>query len=364
MYLVALFVFLALTTAQNIQWTGQEGGWVELVNTDFESIQSSTWFKSSSGKINRIICGSEGVTISPSPSRGTLTWQMQAVPTFTEIYVKIRFAFIDDWKGEEGYITVNGIEIWRKKSTKDQGTHNVRVCGRTQVTDEIVTVERRVRITGSSNAVTVVMGANTAQVDQAFFAISGFVVYILAGNGSPAPTGGEVVQGTWNTLYQSNFVNGAPSDWVDKAGNPVVSMTCGVEGAVIRQGKDNYLQWSGTPAGQFKRVRVSLRFGFLDSWDGETATITVNNKEIWKMASKAATTDADLSSSSHTTEVCGDGSRPPRSLDRFVNVLSEIEIPPPADGRVTVRVTSDLDQDINNESYVIENVKIEVLVPN
>jgi len=327
-------------------------------------MQSASWFRAPAGQtVNRLTCGAEGTSISPSGASGTLTWTMQGVPSFTEIYVKVRFEFVDNWQGEEGYVTVNGVEIWRKASTRDQGTHNVLVCGRTQVSDEIVTIERRVQLTDTASTVTVIMGGNPAQVDQAFFAVAEFVIYVLAGNGIPAPIGQQPEQGTWQAIYTSNFVAGTPSGWADNSGNQVTVMTCGNEGIVVRQGKDNYLQWTGTGALQFTKVRISLRLGFLDSWDGESAIITVNDREIWRQSSIAAADRAPVPTIGHTIEVCGDGSRPPRSLDEFVDVRAEFGIPVPADGKIVVKVTSDLDQDIINESYVIGNVKIELLKP-
>jgi len=368
---VLVVLCFAVALSHNIQWTGLEGGFIELINTIFDSSATAAFFSPSAGQqVRRLTCGNEGGSISPSGPRGTLTWTINNIPTFTEIYVKVRFGFIDSWENEEAYITVNGVDIWRKRSTTDQGAHNVHVCGRTERTDELVTIERRLRVNQPSTQLTIVIGSNLDQpVDNEFFAISEFVVYALAGNGSPAPTGGAVNvanQGSWQNIYRSDLQLGQPSPWRNNNNQAVTPFVCGAEGPVVRQGgKGNYVQWISTVLPfAATRVRVSLRLGFLDSWDGEAAWISVNGKEIWRETSKAPEAGVSaqaIADSGHTANVCGDGSRPPRSNDRFLNVNQESDIALPANGMVTVRVGSGLDQDIDNESFVISNVQIEVL---
>jgi len=342
-----------------------------LVNTNFDSSSAAAWFSPSAGQqVRRLTCGNEGGSISPSGPRGTLTWTMNNIPTFTEIYVKVRFGFIDSWENEEAYITVNGVDIWRKRSTTDQGTHNVHVCGRTERTDELVTIERRLRVNQPSSQLTIIVGSNLDQpVDNEFFVISEFVVYALAGAGSPAPTGGNVKpvnNGQWQTIYQSDFQLGQPSVWRNNNNAAVSPFICGAEGPVIRQGgKGNYVQWtSAVLPFTATRVRITLRIGFLDSWDGEAAWVQVNGREIWREISTAPQAGAsvqEIADSGHTANACGDGARPPRSNDRYMNISPEMDIAIPANGMVTVRVGSGLDQDIDNESFTISNIRVEVL---
>jgi len=330
--------------------------------------------------VRRLTCGSEGGSISPSGPRGTLTWSLAGIPSFTEIYLKVKFGFIDSWEDEEAFITVNGVRIWSKKSTTDQGNHNIHVCGRTSRTDELETIERRLRLTGPATSLTVVVGSNLNEpVENEFFIISEFVAYALGGNGAPAPVGANPNNnnninnnnannannaGTWQNVYRSAFSAGAPTGWVDNANRAVVPYSCGAEGITLRQGARNYLQWTSNPiAANYNRVRVSLRFGFLDSWDGEAATVTVNGQEIWSQTSTApaeGASQATITASGHLAHVCGAGGRPPRSNDRFVAVSREIDITPTGDRRIVVRVGSGLDQDIDNESFVIGNVIVDV----
>lgn len=355
---------------------------MELLNTNFDSAQAASYFRPSTGQtVRRITCGSEGGSISPSGPRGTLTWTMSRVPSFTEIYVKIKFGFIDSWENEEAFITVNGVRIWSKTSTTDQGNHNIHVCGRTSRTDELDTIERRLRLTGPATSLTVVVGSNLNEpVENEFFIVSEFVVYAHGGNGAPAPVGGVANignnnnlpdnsvnnnAGTWQNVYRSAFSAGAPTGWVDNANRAVVPYTsCGSEGVTLRQGANNYLQWTSDPiAANYNRVRVSLRFGFLDSWDGEAATVTVNGQEIWRETSTApaeGANQATIAASGHIAHVCGAGSRPPRSNDRFVSVVRELDMVPTGDRRIVVRASTGLDQDIDNESFVIGNVIVDV----
>jgi len=347
-----------------------EGGWIELLNTNFDSTDSASFFRPTTGQtVRTLTCGSEGGSISPSGPRGTLTWSIANAPTFSEIYVKIRFGFIDSWEGEEAYVTVNGVRIWSKTSTTDQGNHNIHVCGRTSRTDELATIERRLKLSAPATGLTVVVGSNLDQaVDNEFFVISEFVVYALGGDGPRAPTttGSNNNKNNvgWQNVYTSNFAAGGPSGWVNNANQAVQVYTCGTEGATLRQGIRNYLQWQSPSIGfNYNKVRVSLRFGFLDSWDGEAATITVNGQEIWRQTStapQAGANQATITASGHISQVCADGSRAPRSNDRFVSVSSEIDIVPTADRILTIRVTSTLDQDIDNESFVISNVRVDV----
>jgi len=125
------------------------------------------------------------------------------------------------------------------------------------------------------------------------------------------------------------------------------------------------VQWRSAPlaGGAATRVRVSLRFGFLDSWDGEAAWITVNGQEIWRQTSttpQVGATPQAITASGHVANVCGDSTRPPRSNDRFVDVVRDTDLAIPSNGVVTVRVGTGLDQDIDNESFVISNVRVEV----
>jgi hypothetical protein len=302
---------------------------------------------------------------------------MNNIPTFTEIYVKVRFGFIDSWEGEEAFITINGVDVWRKASTSDQGIHTIHVCGRTTRTDGFETIERRLRLSGPARALTIVIGANLDQgIDNEFFVVSEFIVYALGGNGVRVPidTNGVIVNNnqvprvtppatSWQTIYTSSFTAGTATDWVNNANRRVLPYMCGTEGLTIRQGTNNYLQWR-SPALTFTptKVRIMLRFGFLDSWDGEAAIITVNGQEIWRETSTAPPAGANvaaITASGHTTQVCADASRAPRTHDRFVDVSREIDIPAPADRRVIVRVTSTLDQPIENESFVIRNIRID-----
>jgi len=370
--IAALFIVVSL--AQNIKWTGLEGGWIELSNTDFDTPEKSKIFRPSQGQtVRRLPCGSEGASVSPSGPRGSLTWSVNGAPTFTEIYVKVRFGFIDTWQGEEAFISVNGVKIWTKTSTIDRGTHNIHVCGRASRADELVTIERRLRLTTPAQALTVVIGSNSNQnVDAGFFVVSEFVVYAHGGNGAPfSPSSvSNVVNvvndpaSTWETVYTSSFTAGVQSGWTDVFNNAVLPYTCGSEGLTLRQGTNNHLQWQSPVIGfNYDKVRIYMRLGFIDSWDDETATLTLNGQEIWHEISKAAALNASpqvVAASGHTSQVCGDSSRAPRSNDRFVDVARQADIVPTNDRRITLRVSSNLDQPIDNESYVISNIRVEV----
>jgi len=369
-------ILFAITLAQNIKWTGLEGGWIELLNTNFDGNEAANFFRPSTGQsVRSITCGSEGGSISPSGPRGTLTWTISGTPTFTEIYVKIRFGFIDSWESEEAWVTVNGVRIWSQTSTTDQGNHNIHVCGRTTRTDELVTIERRLTLSNPATSLTVVIGSNLDQgVDNEFFVVSEFMVYAHGPAGARAPTVAEVANNNnqqqqqnqaWQNIYTSSFAGNTPSGWVNNANRAIVPYTCGAEGLTLRQGANNYLQWQSSAIGfNYNRVRVSLRLGFLDSWDGEAAIITVNGQEIWRQTSTAAAAGANqqaIQASGHIANVCADGARPPRSNDRFVDVVREVNLVPTGDRRITVRVYSTLDQDIDNESYVISNIRVDAL---
>jgi len=111
-----------------------------------------------------------------------------------------------------------------------------------------------------------------------------------------------------------------------------------------------------------KKIRLSLTFGFIDSWDGEAAIITINGQEVWRQTSSSAAlgaTAAAITASRHTAEICGSSDRPPRTYDLIMQVQRDLVISPPADGKITIRVSSTLDQPIDNESFVISNIKIE-----
>jgi len=356
---VFVVLLVAITTAQNIRWTGLEGGWIELLNTDFTDRNAANYFRASTGQtVRRLTCGSEGVSLSPSGPRGTLTWSLSSIPEFTEVYLKIRFGFIDSWENEEAFITVNGADVWRKRSTTDQGNHNVHVCGRTTRTDEVETIERVFKLTSPSRSITIVVGSNLDQpVDNEFFVVSEFVVYVLGNTGVPAVNGGipPAQQGRWETVYTSRFTSGADG-WVTQAGQPATPYVCGSEGASIRQGgNQNYVQWQSAPLQAFSKVRVTIRFGFIDSWDGEAAWVLVNNREVWRETSLADQTR-------HPTNTCGDSSRPPRSNDRFTTITREIDVPA-GTTTVTVRAASALDQTVDNESFVLSSVRVEVMRP-
>jgi len=381
---VLVVLYFAVALSQPIRWTGMEGGYAELINTKFDDQTAASYFTPTAGQqVRRVTCGNEGGTISPSGPRGSLTWTMRNLPIFTEIYVKVRFGFIDSWEGEEAFITVNGVDIWRRTSTTDQGNHNVHVCGRTTRTDEFATIERRLRVSTPSTQLTIIIGSNLDQAaDNEFFVISEFIVYANVGNGAAAPTGGNVVgnagnvanvinqnnqgnQANWINVYRSDFQLGTPSAWINNNNAAVSPYVCGTEGIVLRQGgRGNYLQWVSAPiATAATRVRVSFRIGFIDSWDGEAAWVTVNGQEIWRQRDNSPAAGADeaaIANSGHLANVCGDGSRPPRSNDRFMSVEQPANIQLPANGRITVRVGSGLDQDIENESFVISNIRVDV----
>jgi hypothetical protein len=373
-FVLLAVVLFSLTLAQNIKWTGLEGGWIELLNTNFDGNEASNFFRPSTGqRVRTLTCGSEGGSISPSGPRGTLTWTIGGTPTFNEIYVKIRFGFIDSWESEEAWVTVNGVRIWSQISTTDQGNHNIHVCGRTSRTDELVTIERRLRLSAPATSLTIVIGSNLDQeVDNEFFIVSEFMVYAHGPAGAPAPTGANAGNNQqqqqnqgWQNIYTSAFAANTPSGWVDNANRAIIPYTCGTEGLTLRQGINNYLQWQSPAIGfNYNRARVSLRLGFLDSWDGEAAIITVNGQEIWRQTSTAPAANANqqtIQASGHTSNVCADGSRPPRSNDRFVDVAQEVSLVPTNDRRITVRVYSTLDQDIENESFVISNIRVDAL---
>jgi len=349
---------LALTAAQNIRWTGQEGGWIELLNTDFSDAQNApSFFRPTSGQtVRRLTCGAEGPSISPSAARGSLTWTLSSIPSFTQVYLKVRFGFIDSWENEEAFITVNGADVWRKRSTTNQGNHNIHVCGRTSRTDEFETIEKVFKLTAPATSLTIVVGANLDEaVDNEFFVVSSFVVYALESKSDTTPPAAPVASGRWENVYTSRFTAGADG-WVTQATRPATVYTCGSEGASIRQGGNgNYVQWQSAAIKAFTKVRVTIRFGFIDSWDGEPAWITVNGKEVWRETSTA-------NAQQHPTNTCGDNSRPPRSNDRFTTIVREVDVPA-STTRVTVRATSSLDQAVDNESFVLSNVRVEVLRP-
>jgi len=354
-------LLVAVTKAQNIRWTGLEGGWIELLNTEFSDKNTASYFRPSTGQtVRRLTCGSEGVSISPSGPRGSLTWSLSAIPQFTEVYIKIRFGFIDSWEDEEAFITVNGADVWRKKSTTDQGGHTVHVCGRTTRTDELETIERALKLTAPSTSITVVIGSNLDQpVDNEFFVVSEFIVYVLGSTGAPVIQNGIPpalpAQARWETVYNSKFTSDADG-WRTQAGQAATLFTCGSEGATIRQGGNgNYVQWQSSTLQPFSKVRVTIRFGFIDSWDGEAAWVLVNNREVWRETSLANQTQ-------HPTNTCGDSSRPPRSNDRFTTITREVDVPA-GTTTVSVRVASALDQDITNESFVLPSVRVEVMRP-
>lgn len=280
------------------------------------------------------------------------------IPQYTEVYIKISFGFIDSWENEEAFITINGADVWRKRSTTDQGKHTEHVCGRTTRTDELEIIQNVFKLKAPATSLTIVIGSNLDQaVDNEFFVVSEFVVYVLGGPGKPADQSGvqSVVPaaGRWDTVYTSKFSSDSDG-WRTQSGQAATRYTCGSEGPSIRQGGNgNYVQWQSQNLNAFTKVRVTIRFGFIDSWDGEAAWVLVNNREVWRQTSLADQTQ-------HPTNTCGDNTRPPRSNDRFVDIVREIDVPA-GTTVVTVRVASALDQDIINESFVVPSVRVEVL---
>jgi len=358
----ALFIVLlvAATTAQTIKWTGLEGGWIELLNTDFSDSKAATYFKPISGQTVRLItCGSEGASISPSGPKGSLTWSMSNIPKYTDVYMKVRFGFIDSWQNEQAFVTINGANVWQKKSTIDQGNHTAHVCGRTSKTDEMTTIENVLQLNSAATSLTVVIGANLAQgVDTEFFVVSQFSVYALAGNGQSLVDNGipsvASSPATWATVYTSKFSTDADG-WLTQSGQAATRYTCGTEGPSLRQGGNgNYIQWqSATNLKAFSGIRVTIRFGFIDTWDGESAWLLINGQQVWKNSSIA-------NAATHPTNVCGDNSRPPTTNDQFVTIVAELNVPV-ATTSVTVRVVSNLDQSVSDESFVVSSVLVEVL---
>jgi len=361
---------------------------MELLNTKFDAStpNTATYFRAPTGqRVRSVICGSEGATIFPTGPSSSLTWSMSNIPAFTEIYVKFRIGFIDSWKGEKATISINGVSVWTQASTSDQLNHNIFVCGKTTQSDEFETVERRLRLSGPASALSVVISSTKTQPgissnpSDGFWILSQFVVYALGGNGAALPVNvnGAIVNNNagpakpppppgpvYQTVYKSAFVAGVDSGWVDKFNRAVLPYACGTQGLTIRQGTSNYLQIT-TPAVSFafNRIRLTLSFGFIDSWDGEAGIITVKGQEVWRQTSAApaiGASAASITASGHTSQICGMADRPPRTFDRFVTVVREMVMAAPPDRRIVVNVKSTLDQSIDDESFVISNVQIEV----
>merc|ERR1712048_546889 len=122
--------------------------------------------------------------------------------------------------------------------------------------------------------------------------------------------------------------------------------TCGekngnVCGGYMTKGKgDDIKKTFEVPEGMY---RVTLDFIKIDSWDNETAYVTVNDKTCW----------TDSFWSKEGSQHCG--SSRDNFHETFVKVQCEAES---VDGKLTVRVYGNLDSPLYDESFAIDNVVV------
>ena len=164
----------------------------------------------------------------------------------------------------------------------------------------------------------------------------------------------DMTGGGWTIIYTEDFTSGDASGWEDGSGTPTPVDTS--SGCVTAFGKmlgGLKLLGAGTQTTQsfdllgtpHSEVAVNIDYVVLQSWDGESALVYVDDIEMYNVSY-----DADTASVDHCgAKIWKDHGPQP----------VQIQTPHAADS-VTVRVTSSLQEPLDNESFGVDNIVISV----
>jgi hypothetical protein len=95
--------------------------WVEFINTDFSDQNVAGWTATglkSDQQLTVARCGTRSILggVNILGKGNTLQWHYNSPIVFSKIKIYFTFAFLASWDTEDAWMTVNNVEVWRRKS--------------------------------------------------------------------------------------------------------------------------------------------------------------------------------------------------------------------------------------------------------
>lgn len=147
----------------------------------------------------------------------------------------------------------------------------------------------------------------------------------------------------WSTVISSLEGNLAASGFdMDN----LESLICGSEGTLLRSHDQGTIQWSKRNVIPFSRVRLTARVAFLDTWNGESLWIQINNQEVWR---------AQSSWRNHGQPTCLAS-----YSDRFENVVVDLNVTA-GTSSLDITVSSNLQSGVKEASFGLTAFVVQVV---
>eukprot|EP00492_Amphilonche_elongata_P001588 TRINITY_DN19_c0_g1_i5.p1 TRINITY_DN19_c0_g1~~TRINITY_DN19_c0_g1_i5.p1 ORF type:complete len:931 (+),score=175.89 TRINITY_DN19_c0_g1_i5:289-2793(+) len=241
--------------------------------------------------------------------------------TACHVRVQMDYVKIDSWDDEMAWITINDETLWSDRFGMQTGPRNT--CGRNDYDDNKVTVDVEATIEGMTFTLAAHSDLEQTAWDESFGITN---IQII-------PSCPVILQS------QGTYVDDFSQGW------NVPTSTCGSYGTIL--GGYNVIA-----AGEISKmynlpytgcsVRVQLDFIKIDTWNDETAYVTIDGEEVWRRT---------FAFNDGLGNECGDPSFSEDSVSIDVERIID-------DMTFTLSAVAELSSDPDNESFGISNVRI------